>query len=118
MEFCKKCNNMYYMKTDDDNQLIYHCKFCGDENNELIVKNNLKVYKFAKETKAKDVQINEYTKYDPTLPHSSSIKCPNMECKSNKQSDAFPQDVIYLRYDDKNMKYTYLCYHCNYNWEP
>ena len=50
MEFCKKCNNMYYMKTDDDNQLIYHCKFCGDENKELIVKNNLKVYKFTKET--------------------------------------------------------------------
>ena len=117
MEFCQKCNNMYYMKTNDENELMYYCKFCGDENKELIHEKNLKVYKYTNETRAKDVQINEYTKYDVTLPHTSNIKCPNMECKSNKE-DKLTQDIITIRVDDTNMKYLYLCSHCNYNWTP
>lgn len=118
MEFCEKCDNMYYMKTNDENNLVYYCKYCGHEDSTLIQAKNLKVYKFTKETKAKDIHVNEYTKYDPTLPHTSNIKCPNMECKSNTDSAAYPQDVIYMRYDDGNMKYCYLCCHCDYNWVP
>jgi rubrerythrin len=30
--------------------------------------------------------VNEYTKYDPTLPRINSIKCPNQECESNTMS--------------------------------
>ena len=60
--------------------------------------------------------FNEYTRFDPTLPHLSSIKCPNLECLSNKGTKE--QDVIYIRVDDKNMKYTYLCYNCNFTWKP
>ena len=48
MEFCLKCDNMYYMKKNENNELIYHCNFCGDENEELLVKRNLKVYKYTK----------------------------------------------------------------------
>lgn len=118
MEFCLKCDNMYYMKKNENNDLIYHCNFCGDENEDLLVKRNLKVYKYTKVTKAKDIHINEYTKFDPTLPHTMNIKCPNQSCPSNKDTDKLKQDVIYLRYDDNDMKYTYLCYHCNHNWEP
>ena len=118
MEFCTKCDNMYYMKVNDDNKLIYHCKYCGNEDAEAINTQNLKVYKFTKESKKKDIHINEFTKYDPTLPHSSNIKCPNTQCKSNDEAQSVPQKVIYLRYDDTSMKYTYLCYHCNHNWVP
>ena len=88
------------------------------EDDELIKTQNLKVYKFTKENKNKDVHINEYTKYDPTLPHMQTIKCPNVSCKSNEESNSLTQDVIYMRYDDKNMKYMYLCCHCNFNWFP
>jgi hypothetical protein len=72
---------------------------------------------------------------DPTLPRISTILCPNMECPCNRNhnptqyavraaivgveeeatggaaaatgpSDASePREVIYLRYDDINMKY-------------
>ena len=128
MDFCKKCDNMYYMKVksspnsgtvDSQNQdLIYYCKYCGYEDDELIKTQDLKVYKFTKENKNKDVHINEYTKYDPTLPHMQTIKCPNVSCKSNEEGSSLTQDVIYMRYDDKNMKYMYLCCHCNFNWFP
>ena len=117
MEFCKKCDNMYYMKIDDEKKLIHFCKNCGYEDNQELSTSNLKVLKYSKTSKNQDVHINRYTKYDPTLPHLNSIKCPNVECISNK-GEGVEQDVIYLRYDDKNMKFMYLCTHCDFNWLP
>ena len=32
MKFCEKCENMYYMKVNEENKLIYVCKNCGNEN--------------------------------------------------------------------------------------
>ena len=26
-------------------------------------------------------------------------------------------DIIYLRYDDENMKYLYICSSCNFTWK-
>jgi DNA-directed RNA polymerase subunit M/transcription elongation factor TFIIS len=118
MEFCQKCDNMYYMKVNDDRKLIHFCKYCGYEDNELINVQNLKVFEFSKENTNKNVHINKYTKYDPTLPHVHTIKCPNMECPCNDSSNDFENDIIYLRYDDKNMKYMYLCCHCDFTWVP
>ena len=117
MNFCEKCDNMYYMKVNDQNKLMYMCKYCGHESDASIQTTNLKVYKFSKETKQKNIHINEYTKYDPTLPHMTNIKCPNPQCKCNKEKGQdIPQDVVYLRYDDEDMKYTYLCCHCDFHW--
>ena len=116
MEFCKQCDNMYYMKTNEDKKLIYYCKCCGFEDDNMDI-TNLKVSKYSKNVKLLDINVNEYTKYDATLPHVSTIKCPNSECRSNKEQDV-NNDVIYIRYDNKNMKYMYLCYHCDYVWKP
>ena len=43
MNFCKKCDNMYYMKIDesDGNNLKYYCRNCGHEDNELNIENLL-----------------------------------------------------------------------------
>jgi hypothetical protein len=90
--------------------------------------------------------VNKYTKLDPTLPRISTILCPNTECPCNRNhnptqyadratimgiaeeeatqlgssaeaaDDATPREVIYLRYDDTNMKYIYLCAVCNTIW--
>ena len=111
MEFCNNCNNMYYMKLNNMKQLIYVCKNCGNEDTQQIEKNNLKVYKFSKETKSKDVHINEFTKYDPTLPHVYHIKCPNPECNVDGNS------ITYIKYDDKNMRYMYICDNCGQKWK-
>ena len=46
MHFCNNCGNMYYIKlnTNNNNELIYHCKKCGDENTELISELKIIVY--------------------------------------------------------------------------
>ena len=124
MKFCSNCDNMYYMKIvnpepdsdDTEKKLIYFCKSCGNEVKIIDNLANFKVFKMNNENKSKDIHINEYTKYDPTLPHVSTIKCPNFKCLSNTNSEKYKQDVIYLRYDDKNMKYMYLCCNCDENW--
>ena len=59
--------------------------------------------------------INKYTKLDPTLPRVSNILCPNADCLTNKED--VPREIIYIRYDDKNMKYVYLCSSCDTVWK-
>lgn len=81
--------------------------------------------------------VNKYTKFDPTLPRIYTMKCPNMACKSNTgtitvstssasavSSDVFTTsnttkenpEIIYMRYDDSNMKYLYICVECDTTW--
>lgn len=116
MEFCKKCDNMYYMQKNSHGKLIHYCKNCCYEDDVILKTNNLKVYTHLIDNDDSNIRINEYTRYDPTLPHLSTIKCPKVDCVSNK--GIVESDVIYIRVDDKNMKYSYLCYHCNFNWKP
>jgi len=118
MHFCVKCGNMYYMKLKDDdpNKLIYYCRNCGNEADDLsesdvcVLKTQIK----RSEEKYAHV-INEYTKEDPTLPRIKTIKCPNQSCGSNNGESE--REVIYIRYDDANMKYVYMCAHCNTMWK-
>ena len=160
MQFCSECHNMYYLKIKDENgeignTLIYYCRNCGHEDETLsttdICVSDMQIQ--SNEKKYTHI-VNEYTKYDPTLPRINTIKCPNEECSSNtsskvggvgtskkitkkssKQKDkdnlemddsetvktnqvqtTNTQEVIYIRYDDTNMKYVYLCVHCNTTW--
>ena len=58
--------------------------------------------------------INEYTKLDPTLPRCNNIPCPNDNCVCNTEDKE--NNVIYIRYDDINLKYMYLCTYCDTTW--
>ena len=117
MHFCRNCDNMYYINVSDDSQSIYHfCRNCGDVNNDILLKSsiiyeeNTKVCTSYKLINA----INQYTKYDPTLPRLNNIKCPNDNCPSNK--DKLTPEVLYIKYDEDNIKFLYLCYHCDKSW--
>ena len=118
MKFCVNCNNMYYMKINQDNEdkLINYCRNCGYE--ETNISNiNLCVSK----TTFKDVantkfNVNPYIKLDPTLPRIKNIVCPNAECDTKKSDDNKEHEIIYIRVDDINMKYTYMCPVCDYLW--
>ena len=59
--------------------------------------------------------INKYTKLDPTLPRINNVLCPNADCATNK--DDSPREIIYIRYDNQNMKYVYLCSTCDTVWK-
>ena len=63
--------------------------------------------------------VNKFTKLDPTLPRTNAIKCPNQECISNHEEaeKRREREVIYIRYDDINMKYIYLCSNCDTMWK-
>ena len=56
--------------------------------------------------------INQYTKHDPTLPRTNNIQCPNKECPSNSNDDV-KNEVVYIKFDEKNVKFIYLCCHCD-----
>ena len=179
MQFCSECHNMYYLKIQDEdgvigNTLIYYCRNCGHEDKTLSTTNICVSDIQLRSSEKKYTHIvNEYTKYDPTLPRINTIKCPNQDCISNgagaggagkeegqtKKTARMPKattgrktkaqkeaeaeahvqaeevlaiaeaekvhsaepktnnrEVIYIRYDDTNMKYVYLCAHCDTTW--
>ena len=110
---------MYYIKlsTDDGNSLIYYCRNCGNEENNID--NNLTVSKttFKRIDQKYANVINQYTKLDPTLPRVKNIPCPNENCISNKSETSSEREVIYIRYDDIDLKFVYLCAHCDTIWK-
>ena len=118
MHFCSTCDNMYYIRIDseDTNKLIYYCRHCGHEDNILTVDN----VTVAKTNLKKSEQnfahiIHKYTKLDPTLPRISKILCPNQNCETNTNDT--DREVIYIRYDNTQMKYVYLCSTCDTVWK-
>jgi len=130
MKFCSNCENMLYVSlrtNETGDKLVYCCRQCGliDENtNEetIVLHNQLK----HKEQTFHHI-VNKYTKFDPTLPRIKNIPCPNPECShknssnSNSSSSTTVSDhsneVIYLRYDDENLKYLYICPTCDHIWK-
>lgn len=123
MHFCVQCKNMYYLKiqTNDDgddqnDKLVYFCRNCGDVNEELAEK-NICVSKTSFNDSGNNfsAMLNEYSKYDPTLPRTTMIKCPNTSCSSNVEDGK--REVIYNRYDDTNLKYVYMCCFCDTTWK-
>jgi len=109
---------MYYIRinSDNPNKLVYYCRNCGNEDQTLTI-NNVTVSKtvIKKTEQSFSHIINKYTKLDPTLPRINTILCPNVECPTNKKDKE--REVIYIRYDDINMKYVYLCCECDTVWQ-
>lgn len=118
MHFCSNCQNMYYIRinTDDTNKLVYYCRSCGTED-KLITLENICVSKtqIKKSESSFNHIVNKYTKLDPTLPRINKILCPNPECTTNTKNTE--REIIYLRYDDVNIKYIYVCSTCDSVWK-
>jgi DNA-directed RNA polymerase subunit M/transcription elongation factor TFIIS len=113
MEFCPVCGNLFYLKTVD--RVLFHtCKKCGNEK-EITGTTTIFQQNFTKTNQEYESTINKYTKLDPTLPRIYNMKCPNTECKTNT-NDTTPE-IIYLRYDDDNLKYLYICSDCDTTWK-
>lgn len=118
MHFCSICKNMYYIRVNEKNpnKLEYYCRNCGNEDH-LIAVDNICVSKtfIKKGEQSFSNLINKYTKLDPTLPRINNILCPNVDCETNKKDKE--REIIYIRYDDTNMKYIYMCCSCDTLWQ-
>lgn len=118
MHFCSECQNMYYIRIDSENvnKLIYYCRNCGNEDKLLNVDNvSVSSTQIKKIEKSFNHIVNKYTKLDPTLPRISKVLCPNAECETNKKD--VKREIIYIRYDDINMNYIYMCSTCDTIWK-
>ena len=95
---------------------MYYCRNCGHEDDILT-----KEYICVSSTQLKRTEqkyshiINKYTKLDPTLPRLNNVLCPNSECETNKKE--MEREILYIRYDDINMKYIYICSTCDNVWK-
>jgi len=119
MHFCENCDNMYYIKIDDenDNNIIYYCKNCGNINNEMLDTTKCILKQEITQNTTVSSSINQYTKYDYTLPRINNIKCPNNNCSSNINPNDSPNEIIYIRSDHTNLKFIYLCCNCDNQWK-
>jgi DNA-directed RNA polymerase subunit M/transcription elongation factor TFIIS len=109
---------MYYLKLKDDDadELLYYCRHCGSEESDLHTTDMCVLRTHINRSDEKYIHVlNQYTKSDPTLPRIKTIKCPNQECSSI--SGEKENEVIYIRYDDVNIKYIYMCVHCDTTWK-
>jgi len=121
MKFCEKCDYMYYITISeaDSNLLSYYCRNCGHKD-ESIAEEGACVLNTQLKTSQNKFNhiINEYTKLDPTLPRIYNIPCPNVACKSHSnEKEPTKSEVIYMRYDDQNLKYLYICVSCDAVWK-
>lgn len=134
MKFCDVCNNMLYVSTDDQSGLVLYCKNCSyknvmtkeedsiqltnvqrkgttgaDEQSDTCIMN----INYADDARSYKQYLTPNIKYDMTLPRVNNIPCPNKDCKS-KTNDS---EVIYIKYDNMNMKYLYFCCKCEQFWK-
>ena len=117
MHFCIQCDNMYYIGIDetDSNKLTYYCRHCGHVNQDLVTDGMCVLdTQFKKGEQKFNHIINPYTKMDPTLPRIYNVKCPNSACTKIADSN---NEVIYIRYDDQQLKYLYICAECDHVWK-
>jgi len=114
---------MYYIgiSLKNHNNLTHYCRHCGHVDEILSTEGLCVLNTQLKQSEQKfNHIINPYTKLDPTLPRIYNVDCPNSECKTNHQSEGEtkkPAEVIYMRYDDSNLKYLYICVTCDTIWK-
>ena len=119
MKFCVVCDNMYYVSINEKNQneLSYYCRNCGDVDENVKSENTCVLNTQIKKGEQKyNHIINKYTKYDSTLPRLYNMECPNNACKTHSDKTK-KTEVLYIRYDEENMKYLYMCSTCETVWK-
>ena len=115
VDFCEKCENLLYLYIDSEtNKIVLQCKACGHEkpmeNKVIKINNNTNI----NVDKSDVINTNPFITHDITLPtikDNKNIKCQNEECTAEQI------DIKYIKYDDENMKYLYICNHCGCKWK-
>ena len=122
--FCSVCNNLLLVEVNETEvgeegekvkKLYNVCNICDIKKVKDETKGALYHLNYDMEVIKRNHIVNPYTSYDPTLPKANGINCPNTNCPSGAKKS----DIRYIKYDDKNMKYIYICLDCKKgNIEP
>ena len=138
MRFCTSCGNMLYLRVQGQ-VLSYVCAQCPAAAEERVEPIVLHTRKRTTEQRYHHA-LHPHTKYDPTLPRLHDMPCPQPSCPSHQhviknvrdgkdgseesegkeekeeKEEKGGSEVLYIRYDDKRLKYLYLCVHCDATW--
>jgi DNA-directed RNA polymerase subunit M/transcription elongation factor TFIIS len=118
MRFCPVCSYYLFLQEDAEGRNVsLLCRHCGynsllapkSADEALVLETN-----FTNTGTKTGSALNEYTKLDPTLPHLTTIPCPNTACPT--QADPASRDILYIKTDAKDLKYQYCCAVCNTQW--
>jgi DNA-directed RNA polymerase subunit M/transcription elongation factor TFIIS len=118
IHFCPVCRNYLFAQIEsgeDEQHLLRLCRNCGYKQTQ--VKGGLvsEIVLGERSAEGYKILLNEFTPSDPRLPHiHGTIKCPDPTCPSNKQGQE--SDIIYMKYDQVNLNFLYICYVCKYTW--
>jgi hypothetical protein len=109
---------MYYITVDpdDESRLAYCCHNCGHRDASADDDCRIVDVVLHKNAASFTPFVNEYTKFDPTLPRIDSIPCPNDACPTHAPKAPAKRETVYIRYDEANLKYLYLCCVCDRAW--
>lgn len=104
---------MLHIRTTDDNKVVHKCPACMKEYDLFMSKTTCLSRRVINGTgrtsKLPFLDVGVFS--DPTLPHLTDIVCPSAECS---KKDNVENDIVYMRYDDENMKYVFCCMHCKH----
>ena len=120
MKFCTQCDNMYYLGISESNanDLQYYCRNCKHVDETISTDGGCILdTQFKQSEQQVNHIVNQYTKFDPTLPRVYNIRCPNNECSSNTEDNQNNPEVVYIRYNDDELKYLYICTTCDATWK-
>jgi DNA-directed RNA polymerase subunit M/transcription elongation factor TFIIS len=130
MKFCPKCENYLYLDTKEKD-LLRLCRTCGyaeaDTEGGLVMETIVQ----ERSSEGYKILLNEFTRQDPTLPHVTTLPCPNKTGYEEKDANGVvikrvepcltntgnhPRDVIIIKYDNQNLKFIYICNVCGIQW--
>ena len=121
--FCPDCGFILFLKQDleeeeSTDKLLNYCKNCSyqtafNHEHTLVFKK-----KYGDTYQVENKIQNHYLIHDPTLPRIYNIDCINPSCISNRPEEDKPaeKEIIFIKFDEDNMKYLYLCKHCKASW--
>lgn len=119
MEFCEFCNNMIYLRTDNQNNLVKYCKNCKAKQVVEAGEAGRMPYKISHTLYSDDDLLylqhqNKYLRFDPTLPRicDPTMQCPNEACEGKRENKE--GRLLYIKYHPVDLKYLYSCDHCGH----
>ncbi len=115
IHFCTQCFNITYLHLNEKEELVHVCKVCSSIENFTGKTNCIYSINYDDFDVSSLINSNKYINHDITLPEikgNSNLKCPNSECNEKNPESSFK----YIKYDDNDMRYIYICNHCGQKW--